>query len=173
MRSRLAFLLLALATALACRSRSNQTSATHTDGARALRLGRFQNSYFGGGFDQPLLLAFADGPILSPQARSRGIPERYGVLHLTPSGVDSLLTSLGATDELDGLDSMYDYAPGWTDQHSFYLLLPADSGHRLVVIRAALEDSNKLRADAPRPFKRLFAALLAFAPANATMWTPD
>jgi hypothetical protein len=76
------------------------------------------------------------------------------------------------TKELYSLDSIYDYAPGWTDQHSFYLLLPADSGHKLVIIRAGLEDSVKLRGDVPTPFKRLYRALLAFSP-PAPDWTPD
>jgi len=173
MRSHISVLLAVVFIAYACHRGTTLGTPRHRDGDGALRLVLLQNSYFGGGFDQPLFLAYADGTILFPRTTSHGIPEQYTVLHVPPVSVDSLLGSLGVTAALYSLDSLYDYAPGWTDQHSFYLLLPADSGQKLVVIRAGLEDSMKLRSDVPAPFKQLYARLMAFSPPSATGWVPD
>lgn len=166
--------LVAAILASSCRhTTERRTPVRGTDGGSAVRFALLQNSYWGGGIDRPLFLAYADGTILFPRERSRSIPIQYFVLRLTSAGVDSVLRELGVSSALYSLDSAYDFAPSVTDQHSFYAVLPQDSGMKVITIRAGLADSENLKPAVPEPFKRLYANLLGFHPPGAIPWRPD
>lgn len=142
-------------------------------GASQIRLALLQSSYWGGGFDRPVLLAFADGTIIYPHSTARGIPTAYRALRLTPRGIDSVLSELGVDSTVRALNESYDFAPNVTDQHSFYLLVPNGDRLKLVTMRAALRDSAHLRPEAPFAFGRLYEHIQAFAPASGVEWHPD
>ena len=170
MHSRNFWILLSLTFAAACQGVSGGVRAP---GSSPLRFGLFQNSYWGGGFERPLFLAFSDGTVLFPRERTNGIPSQYSVIHLTPTGVDSVLSAIGAGDSLSDLDSLYDFAPGTSDQHSFFAVVQLASGSRLIQIRSGLSDSLRLRADVPRAFARVYSNVMSFTAPRAEAWTPD
>ena len=143
-----------------------------TDENGPLRFALLQNSYWGGGFNRPLFLAYADGTLLFARERVRGVPVHYSVVHLTRSGIDSVLHELGVS-ALYSLDSAYDFAPNVSDQHSFYAVLPLDSGMKVISIRAGLRDAESLGPQVPAAFKHLYTKLLRYSPPGAAPWTPD
>jgi hypothetical protein len=138
-----------------------------------VRLGLLQHAYWEGGFERPLFLAYGDGTILFARSYQRWIPTAYGMVRFSTSELDSALSALGLNSSVERLDSLYDYAPGVTDQHSFYLLIPGDTGTRVIRVRAGWQDTVHLRADVPAPFRRLYYAMRDFAPPQATDWSPD
>ena len=167
-------LVVALLGILSCHSPASDTRSDGGSGSsRALRLALFQNSYWGGGFDRPLFLAYSDGAVLFPRKRLYNIPQEYGSVQLSSSDLDSALARLGLNASVYALDSLYDFAPGTSDQHSFYLLVAQDSEMKLVVIRAGLADSDTLLSEVPAPFRRLYSGLMSFSPVEAVKWLPD
>ena len=144
-----------------------------TDGGSAVQLALLQYSYWEGGFDRPLFVAYSDGTIIFPTHHVGSIPDRYAAVRLTRGGVDSVLSHLGDDRALFGLDSLYDYAPRASDQHSFYLLLPEDSGMKLIDVRAGVDKFDNPTAEVPAPFRRLYSNLMSFSPSHATSWTPE
>jgi hypothetical protein len=174
MRSFAKALLVALLGILSCRQPASDTrSDAGADSSRVLRLALFQNSYWGGGFDRPLFLAYSDGSVLFPRRRLYNIPQEYGSVQLSRPDLDTALARLGLDASVHALDSLYDFAPGTTDQHSFYLLVAQDSGMKLVVIRAGLAESDTLLSEVPAPFRRLYSGLMSFSPSGAVQWLPD
>ena len=143
------------------------------DPASPVRVVLLQHSYWGGGFDRPLFVAFADGTILFSRRYTRGITAEYGVVRMPPERFDETLGALGVTAALEQLDSLYDYAPGVTDQHSFYLLVARPSGTKLITVRAGLEDSVTLGHDVPAAFRTFHTRVMRYAPPDASVWTPD
>lgn len=173
MRSHTPSAVVAILLALSCGHRTvARTSDRQTDEAGDLRFALLQNSYWGGGFDRPLFLAYADGTLLFPRERVRGIPVHYSVLRVTSQGVDSVLRELGV-EALYSLDSAYDYAPNTTDQHSFYAVVRFNSGMKVVSIRAGLSNYETLRPEVPTAFRNLYQKLLGFSPPGAKSWAPD
>jgi hypothetical protein len=156
-----------------CRQGARPAAELPSSSNHALRVALLQHSYWSGGFERPLFLLLSDGTALVPQKLDHGFPISYARLSLSPRGADSLLTLLGVDSSLYRLDSLYDYAPGVTDQHSFYLLLPTDSGFTVRSFRAAWKDTVRLRSEVPAPFRRFVTQLHSLDLSQAQPWTPD
>ena len=139
----------------------------------ALRLGVLQGSYWLGGFDRPVFLAYSDGRLLVPTGADEGIPTSYGSVTLDPGGIDSLLIALGLEAALSYPDSLIDLAPNVSDQHSFFLVLPNQEGHRVVQLRAGLEESDRLDARVPPQIGRLLSNAIGLRFPDAEPWLPD
>jgi hypothetical protein len=138
-----------------------------------VRLALLQFSYWNGGFDAPLFLAYSNGTVIFQRAREKAHRSGYGTVQYAGTGLDSVLAGLGMDSALFHLDTLYDYAPGVTDQHSFFLLIPRDTGFRLIRVRAGWGEHGKLRADVPASFARLYYGMRGFSPVGATLWSPD
>ncbi len=132
-----------------------------------------EHSYWGGGFDAPLFAALADGRVLMRRTSERFAAPTYSHRTLSREGLDSLLTQLGSRAVGELRDSLFDYNPGWTDQHSFYVLLATDSGQRVIQLRAALTGGDSLRQDVPAALRTLLQGIRQLASQDASLWAPD
>jgi hypothetical protein len=157
--------------ASACSGRANE--ALPPMELTEVRVALLQHSYWGGGFDRPLLLALKDGRVLFPSKSERGYPLEYSLVSLEPAQLDSVLVSWGVGPALWALDSVYDFAPNVTDQHSFYLLLTEHGRSKVIQLRSTLVVGDTMRAAAPSAFQLFYRATRAFAPPNVERWSPD
>jgi len=164
---------LCLCIVAACHRDASSTRVSSAPTNSGIRFALLQHSYWGGGIERPLFLVFSDGTILFPSARSDGVPTQYSVIHATQNGVDSVLSAIGVDEQVRGLDSLYDFAPLTSDQHSFYLVLQEESRLRSVQVRSSFRDSVRLRAEVPAAFARVYSKVLNFAAPGARPWAPD
>lgn len=165
-----------LITALLCFGHRGATAQagrpTRTD-EQPVSLVLLQNSYFGGGFDRPLFIAFGDGTVIYPTRRQYGVPTAYARAKLSPSTLDSLLIACGLRSALALPDSAFDLAPMMSDQLSLYLLTALDSGQRIVHFRAPYRSRDTLDQRIPEAWRTLLVHLGTFRASRSTPWVPD
>lgn len=138
-----------------------------------LRFAILQGSYWRGGFNMPVFLAYRSGRLIVPTAADDGLPLSYGSVDLGPGGVDSLLIALGMERALSYPDSLIDLAPGVSDQHSFFLVLPTDEGKRVIQLRGGLDEPGRLEARVPPAIGELLSSVIGLRFPDAVPWAPD
>lgn len=141
--------------------------------AQLLRVGLFQRDRSVGFTGHvPVFLALRGGLVVF---RDPGYPPAtYDQLSLPPAALDSLLTSLGVTAALAGLDTLYALVPdtAWTPREH-YLLLATASGQRLIRFRGALREDGSLDPQVPAAFREFYERLREFRPEAAEGWVAE
>jgi hypothetical protein len=170
---KLASIFFPLAVHLACGHAQSTSPPTSTTTASRHFLVVLHNGYWTGGFDAPLLIALTDGTVIYPTRYERLIPSAYGQVRLDPGRFNEAFDTVVTKEAIRNADTLYDFAPGVTDQYSVYFLLQPDSQSRVVQLRAALDSDSTLQATVPQGLRDLFARIRSFRPPDGVKWLPD
>lgn len=126
------------------------------------------------GSEEPWLVVYEDGTVLSPRERDGGgWPLSYQLSRVEVSGPGEALARFGIGNDFMRLDSAYDLRPGWSDQRTAHILVWDGHRHRQVSVRAAHVTRNRLSGSVPAAFRRAFDRMADYRPRGARLWRPD